>query len=952
MYFGIHIDLPKTTIMRKSYRFLAALIMIAIVPVAALAQTTTTTISGNVRNSTNKDVVPAVSITVKGTSEGTYTDEKGNFRLVTTQKPPLTLVISAISFETQEVTVNNASDLVQVDFVPGATLGTEVVVSATRLPQRIIESPVSIERVGLNQIRVAPAATYYDVLFNVKGVDLTTSSLTFRTVGTRGFNGSGNVRFNQIMDGMDNQAPGLNFPVGSVIGLTELDVESMELLPGASSALYGPGGMNGTLLVYSKSPFKYQGLSFQAKTGMMHTDRSQRSSVSPYFDWSFRWGKVIGEKFAFKIGAQLIQAKDWLANDSSNYARSGTSGNVKAGTRLTDPNYDGVNVYGDETSVDIRPFIQGAIAGNPAIGVFMNQFLTSPQNVSRTGYAEKDVINPNSLNVRISGGLYYKLTNSIEASLVGFWGSGNTVYTGAERYNLRDLKMGQYKLEFRHRNWFVRGYTTQENSGQSYAVTTTSRIFNEMWKPSYNPANAAGSWYPQYTAGFVGTSAAVFQSVLASGGTVQQGVAAVAAASLQSHTNGRATADVGRPLPGTSQFKSLFDQVRSTPIPNGGLFVDRTDLWVAEAQYNFTEAIKFVELIVGGNFKKYVLNSNGTLFADKPGDPIPINEFGGYAQISKKFFKNDLLRLTASGRYDKNENFEGRFTPRVTAVVQPAKNHNIRLSYQTAYRFPTTQQQYIDLVVSGGVRLLGCNEMFIEKYNLIGNPVFTLESLMPPSTQPVQFTPTQVKPESVTSFEVGYKSLIGKKLLLDIYGYWGTYENFISRRTVVQGKNGPTDLPDPTKWNIYSLVVNSSAEVKTNGWGIGAEYLFPRNFSAGFNITSDELADIPAEFQSGFNAPKLRMNMTVGNSGFGTDKKLGAAITWRWQDEIMWESDFATGNVPSFFTMDAQVSYKIPAKRSIFKLGATNIFNKYYLSAFGNPQIGGLYYLSFGYNVF
>ena len=927
--------------------------MIAIVPVAALAQATqSTTITGNVRNSATKDVATAVSVTVKGTSEGTFTDEKGNFKLVTTQKPPLTLVISSVGFETQEVNVNAASDFVQVEFVQAAQLGTEVVVSATRVPQRILESPVSIERVGLTQIRVAPAATYYDVLFNVKGVDLTTSSMTFKTVGTRGFNGSGNVRFNQIMDGMDNQAPGLNFSVGSVIGLTELDVESMELLPGASSALYGPGGMNGTLLVYSKSPFKYQGLSFQVKQGMMHTDKRQRSNVTPYFDWSFRWGKKIGEKFAFKIGAQMIQAKDWLANDSTNYQRNGTEGNVKAGTRMTDPNYDGVNVYGDETSVDIRPFIQGAIAANPALGAFMNQFLTTPQNVSRTGYAEKDVINPNSLNIRISGGVFYKLTNNIEASLVGFWGSGNTVYTGAERYNLKDLKVGQYKLEFRHRNWYIRGYTTQENSGQSYAVTTTSRLFNEGWKPSYNPANVAGSWYPQYTSAFITTLATVFQTVLASGGSLAQANQAVSDAALQGHINGRATADVGRPAAGSSQFKTLFDQVRSTPIPNGGLFVDRTDLWVAEAQYNFSEHIKFAEIIVGGNYKKYVLNSNGTLFADKPGDPIPINEFGGYAQISKKFFKNDLLRLTASGRFDKNENFEGRFTPRVTAVIQPKKNHNIRLSYQTAYRFPTTQQQWIDLLVSGGVRLLGCNDFFVDKYKLKTNPVFTLESLTSTPPNPVQFTPTQVKPESVQSFEVGYKSVIASKLLIDLYGYWGTYTNFLSRRVVVQGKNGPADITDPTKWNIYSLVVNAPGEVTTNGWGIGLEYLLPKSFTIGVNASSDELADVPAEFQSGFNAPKYRVNTTLANNGFGPSKRVSAAITARWQDEVIWESDFASGVDPSFFTMDVQVSYKLPAQRSIFKLGANNIFNKYYRTAFGNPQVGGLYYISFGYNVF
>ncbi|MFX7914630.1 hypothetical protein ABTK35_20375, partial [Acinetobacter baumannii] len=70
-------------------------------------------------------------------------------------------------------------------------------------------------------------------------------------------------------------------------------------------------------------------------------------------DWSLRWGKKISEKFAFKIAGEFMQAKDWLANDQRNYQRTATTGNpfgqVVPGDRNSDPNYDGVNVYGDET---------------------------------------------------------------------------------------------------------------------------------------------------------------------------------------------------------------------------------------------------------------------------------------------------------------------------------------------------------------------------------------------------------------------------------------------------------------------------------------------------------------------------------------------------------------------------------------------------------------------------
>ena len=142
-----------------------------------------------------------------------------------------------------------------------------------------MDAPFSVELIGQRRIRQLPTTSAYDAIVYSKGVDLTTSSLTFKTPSTRGFNGSGSTRVNQLVDGMDNQAPGLNFFVGNFAGLTELDIESMELLPGASSALYGPGGMNGTVLINSKNPFKYPGLSLMIKPGIMHLGNSGRGQL-------------------------------------------------------------------------------------------------------------------------------------------------------------------------------------------------------------------------------------------------------------------------------------------------------------------------------------------------------------------------------------------------------------------------------------------------------------------------------------------------------------------------------------------------------------------------------------------------------------------------------------------------------------------------------------------------
>ena len=976
--------------MRRLYSKCLFVAMAATITISASAQNSTT-VSGSVKNAKSKELVSAVSVTVKGSSVGTFTDDKGTFRFSSIKNYPVTLVFSSVGFANKEVTVSAAKTGLEVSLEPSFTLGNEVVVSASRVPERILESPVSIERVSSAAIRNTAASNYYDILTNLKGVDVVAASLTFKSVGTRGFNSSGNTRLNQLIDGMDNQAPGLNFSVGSVIGLTELDVDNMELLPGASSALYGPGGMNGTVLINSKNPFKYQGLSFQIKQGINHVDAAQRPT-SAYNDWAIRWAKKVTDKFAYKITAENMTAQDWLANQSNNYSRGTGSPNgvTIPGWRDIDPNYDGVNFYGDETSQSLGSIANAVIAasGVPASAVgFFNAFLArtptanlaaynaaltagglgalvnsgmSPifygaargmfgnQMVSRTGYAERDVLDPTTSNFKLTGSLNYMLTNKIEASFSTYFGTGNTVYTGSDRYSLRDLRMAQFKFELKHKNWYVRAYATHENSGNSFNGTIATRTFNEAWKPS-------ASWYPQYMVAYVSA--------------MQQG-----APQYMSHMAARNFADQGRPT-GFIGNHPLFQSIVRTPIGKkvpgmngleGGQFMDKSRLNVVDAQYNLTEALGLAktgtDFLVGFNTKQYQLNSEGTIFADTLG-AININEFGAYGQLSQKLFK-DIVKVTISGRYDKNTNFAGRFTPRASAVIKLKQDHNLRLSYQTAYRFPTTQNQWINLLVGGGTRLMGGLPQLRDYYNFSGNPGFTLASVQAFGASAMAGAPNpallkaqnfgEFKPESSTSFEVGYKGLFGKVLLIDAYMYSSRYQNFISGVTVLQsrGSYNPMNLLFESSRIGYSISTNAPGEVTVKGWGASADFLLPKNFTIGANIYSDVIGDLAPGFVSYFNTSKYRTNITFANSGFGTNNRYGFNLVYRNVTDFFYEGTFGTGQMPGYKTLDGQVSYKFPAIKSVVKVGGTNLLNKYYRTGWGSPAIGGLYYVSFAYNVF
>ena len=923
---------------------LAVLFFCLVLQTDAFSQTVS--IAGKISNAETKETLPAVSVLLKGSASGTFTDSRGVFKLNISQAFPITLIVSSVGYESKEVLVENSAQILEIELQPSSSIGTEVVVSATRSRIRSLESPVSIERISSSDIRQVPAPSFYDAIGNLKGVDVVTSSIMFKTMGTRGFMGSGNLRVNQLVDGMDNQAPGLNFSVGNIVGLNELDVDNVEVLPGASSALYGSGGMTGTILMTSKDPFKYQGLSAQIKQGVNHIG-DDNSKAAPYYDWMARYAKAFNNKFAFRISAQYTQAKDWMVSDYRNF--SGLKGQPVPGDRSL-PDYNGVNSYGDESAyfnvkdqlnkasaAYAAAALAAAGAGNPALAAQYQAMAVqagqlaavTPANsgVSRTGYNENSMTDYKAYNFKASAGLFYKISDNTTVSLTGNYGTTNTIYQGTDRYSLKNVGIGQYKAEVAGRRFYVRAYTTQEDAGDSYDMVAAATLLNEAYAPT------ASVWAPRY----LGAYAQAFGAALGAGKSPDQ-------AYIPASTAARAYADANRLQPGTASFNKSLDSLRQLAIPSGGKFNDKTNLYVGEGMYNFSDLIKWADITLGASTREFVLNSHGTIFADTAGT-IKINETGAFAQVQKGFL-DDLLKITLAGRYDKNSNFKGRFTPRVTAVFRVAPDNFIRASFQTAYRFPSTQNQYINLQ-TGSARLIGGLPQFIDAYGLRSNTYDTaaLGNYSRTGAPPTQYQFKEFKPESVASWELGYKGVIAKKLLIDIYGFYAQYTDFIGLTVLV--KNPLTQGQTPA--NTFGIYTNSSNKVNTVGAGLGLEYALPKGFRASGNIAYNDISNNDANVLTQFNTPKVKFNLSVAN--YTIAKRYGFNLTYRWQESYTYESSFVSGTTPAFGTLDGQISMKIPKVLGTIKIGATNILNQYYIDAIGNARIGGLYYVALGYNL-
>jgi outer membrane receptor protein involved in Fe transport len=975
------------------------------IPLSAMGQTH---LSGQVLNAVNRTVLPGISIAIKGKVAGTITNESGKFSLTTSVPTPFTIAVTGVGFQTQERIITADQVNLNIELQEQTILGQEVVVAASRVEESVMKSPVSVEKLDLRAIQATPSATFYDALSNLKGVDMSTQSLTFRSVNVRGFGANGNLRVVQLVDGMDNQAPGLNFSIGNIAGVSELDLESVELLPGAASALYGPNAINGLLLMNSKSPFLYQGLSAQVKAGAMNA-ANRSTAVTPYYDLAIRYAKSFNNKLAIKANVSYLKATDWQATD--NRDQSFANGYTPAtGTQQNNPGYDGINVYGDASANLYSSLYGNGQAGNGTNGTsqllgliestqipFANN-QTLPQltgqntqqlfnalipnlTISRTGYREQDLIDYKISNLKLSGAIHYRLNDALELIGQANWGTGTTVYTGIDRFYIKGFSLGQYKLELKGANFFVRAYTTQERSGDAYATSILGQGINEAWKGS------VAGWFPQFFGSYAQSALLGYaQSYLGAVSNGQSSAAATAGAQVfvNSQQNAwlgvaRGIADNGRLAPGSPAFQQAFETVSARPIPGdeqgvGARFVDKTNLYHGEFMYNFNKLIKpsTLELLVGGNVRKYALGSNGTIFLTKEdGTEYTINEFGGYAQAAKTIA--GVVKLTGSVRYDKNQNFKPQFSPRLSAVVTVSGVHNFRASFQQGFRIPTTQSQYINLNTPTA-RLVGGLPIFAQKYNFAGNPVYTSTSVLAftnaiqNGTSPAQaiallqrFTNSGYDPERVETYEIGYKALIRNRLFIDTYYYYNRFLNFEGSQAVVQdnspgGSGFPLSLLSSTTRNVYSFPVNAPIQLKNSGWAVSADYMLPQNFMVGGNISFNTLLNssaIPYGFLTGFNTPKYRYNLSVGNRNV-QQTGVGFNVVWRHQNSFVWESGFANIEatnrqqtiIPAFGTLDAQINKRLSQYRATLKLGGTNLLGNSYTQSWGNPLIGSQYYVS------
>ena len=886
-------------------------------------------ITGRVGTQEGDYPLAGVLVALEGLSNGVLTDAQGEFTLITDGFPPLFLEFSKEGYEGRRIKVLAADQVLRISLGIRLVSGGEIIVSASKMEESLLRSPTAIERLEAKDLRYGASFDMYAELANVKGVQMNSGGMNFTAINTRGFADMQNWRFIQLIDGIDMNIPGNNYGLGNLSLPSDLDLAAMELVPGAGSALYGANAFNGILNVTTKDPFLYQGLSAELRTGFT---RQTGRGLAPMGSVGLRYAKALNERLAFKLSSSLTYLQDWEANDES----FRVSPNLAAINPNFDPNlipssapfFDAVHRYGDERAL-LLPLGDSLI------------------RVSRTGIAERDLVDYNQKLVKLHAGFHYKLKSDLTLKYDFRFIFGDAFLRHTTTYPMRNTWQQVHHAELKGKRFWLKGYYSGSNTGDSYFLLGTGAFILNGLKPD-------SLWARDYITAFEG------------------GVVGVANGN---HQAARTYADRDVAGPETEAFQNLLRQsLQNSDVRSGGsLLVDRTSFIHLDGHYDLSAYAPWLSALnAGGSLRRYQLNSGGALFNDGPlgfNAPIPILEWGAYVQAGRDFWEN-RLQLRASARYDKNQNYRGRITPRASAVLALDKKQEqyLRFTYQTGFRNPANQETYIaldigDAVLLGGVLdninnyryaliqnnpLTGQAAGSIVQGSQIFNNLVTLASFQAfqQTGNPALLVPQNINPllqEQLATYELGYRALFQDRLYLDLAVYYNTYRDFVTRIN--------TFSPDMLR--VVALYTNVSEKVEAYGAVLGLEYRLGKGYKISANYSYAEYEAQAARaanpgFLPGFNTPRHRFNLGLAHRAIY--KNLGFNCWYRWSESYLWESPFGVGQLPSYQVLDLGLTYRFTTQPVLLKMGLSNLLAQDYRQVYGGPSIGSQYFLTLQYD--
>jgi outer membrane receptor for ferrienterochelin and colicin len=823
----------------------------------------------------------------------------------------------------------------------------ETVISASRTPEKLLKSAFTVNKISGKSLLNTASTELISSLQRLGGIDVSRSSWFVTSLSTRGFNSSKAERILQLADNVDYTSPTSSLYGGNWMGISNLDIESVEILHGANSAVYGSGAFNGVVLETSKNPFKKENQGFQVQL---------KGGTRSLLGLDVLYANQIGKRIGLKINFNTFTAEEFVGN-STNAIKAKTEGGLNGSDPLNNAQgspfgWNKLNYFGDVGSTITDPNLTKYNDGK-AYRIYMPGFAES--DLILNGGATEGFLKNQKLrakHLRINPSLYFKINDNTTVKLEYRYSLGSGIFQSTSRFAWRDMKYDLLNAEVKSKTWFLRAYQMQDFGGKAYEIgglgsaMQSARFDNNISRS----ANYFAAWNTIF-AGARGNGIAAGKSINDWSNTPIQlpaiagGQSIEAAAQTAFDLTKTLQIPVGSDLfnatrtaiaNGVGDIKINGTTTKGAAFSNSAIFRD----FSGQKEFNFSET----KFLIGASSRFHTLQSAGTLVSDGVNSPvgqavrnkITNRESGAYALIQQNLL-NQKLQLTAAGRVDNFKNFGTHFSPRISGVFSPTENHSFRVNYSTAFRQPAQLDQFI--YIDYGTLLLQGN---VDK-GYIG---FSDAA----RTKPLVIKPLEV--EKLNTIELGYKGLIGERVFLDVSYYLNKYNNFIGTLRFYGREDGLASTSadyakpasDKTRGRFIQTWLNYDKAVTSQGILINTQVNF-KQIVPYFNYTFTTISDVK-DLIAGFNTPKHKFNI---GADVLVGKKLSASVNYRWSSTYQYFMPFDEGQIDAFGTLDAQVNYKMKSKTTL-QAGATNIINANAVYVYGSAPISRVVYLSALFN--
>jgi outer membrane receptor for ferrienterochelin and colicins len=354
-------------------------------------------------------------------------------------------------------------------------------------------------------------------------------------------------------------------------------------------------------------------------------------------------------------------------------------------------------------------------------------------------------------------------------------------------------------------------------------------------------------------------------------------------------------------------------------------------LMAAELQTNFRiPQLGGTRVVVGGQFRRDQVSSSRQWLTDRQtGEDISIDQRGIYAQATQPI--GSRLDLVGAVRLDDHDNYESQFSPKAGFVFRPVEGQAVRLTYNRAFKSPTIlQTNFFIPDWTAVIAIFG---------NTQGFSIRDANGLEVASYDPLQ-------PEENTTWELGYRGVLGGNFFVDFAAYRSEYEGFLSPLAIIADPFGfgLAGQPAGTRWYAHGpdgqrlknhnnadpivLTYYNLGHAELHGFDLGLNWVVSPQVSlrANASLLKQDEVEVPANRAeaTALNSPERKLTLGANFQNFG---RLGGAVTLRHVDDYYFRSGINMGVVPSFTTLDASLTYRVPQLNSLVSLSVSNLFS-------------------------